>query len=100
LNRIDSTGELGQHAVTSGVGDPAPVLGDERVHDLAMSPQGAQRPDLIVVDQARVSGHVGDQDRRQPALNPLRASCQCRTRSMDGVHERMLDAITAPAVSV
>jgi len=37
LKRIDGTGELGEHAVASGVGDPAPVLGDEPIHDLTVS---------------------------------------------------------------
>jgi hypothetical protein len=88
LNCINDTWELGKHAVTGGVRDPASVFGDEPVHDLAVSRQGAQGPDFIVVDQARVASHIGHKDRRQLALYPLRISCHAETRSMDGVHER------------
>ena len=39
LNRINSTWELGKHAVTSGVRNPAPMFVHEPVHDLAVRRQ-------------------------------------------------------------
>ena len=35
-----------------GVDDPAPVLGDEAVHDLAVRGEGAKRPDLVDAHEA------------------------------------------------
>ena len=71
LNRIHGARELREHAIASRVGDPAAMLGDEPVHDLAGGSQGAQRPGLVLAHQARVSGHVGSENRRQTPFDPL-----------------------------
>jgi hypothetical protein len=47
------------------------MLGNETVHNLASGSKGAQGPGLVLADEARVSGHVGGEDRRQAPLNPL-----------------------------
>ena len=49
LDGIDGAGELGQNAITSGIGDPPAVLGDQPIHDLTMGGQGAERPDLVLL---------------------------------------------------
>ena len=72
LHGINDAWELGQDAVASRIGDPAPVLGAQLVHDLAMRREGAKCSDLVLVHQARVSGRIGSKDRRQPPFDPLR----------------------------
>ena len=69
LNGINHAREFGQDAVARCIRDPAPVLGDEVIHDLAMSRQGAQGPDLVLAHEAGITCHVGGEDRCQPALN-------------------------------
>jgi len=71
LHGINDAWELGQDAVAYRVGDSAPMLGNEAVHDLAMRRERAKRRDLVLAHQARVPGHVGGKDCRQPALDPL-----------------------------
>jgi hypothetical protein len=46
-------------------------LGDQPVHHVAMSRQGAERLNLVVAHQARVSRHVSGEDRREPSLHPV-----------------------------
>jgi hypothetical protein len=46
-------------AVTGCVGDPASVLGNEPVDDLATGCQNPKRPDLIPLHQTRVARHIG-----------------------------------------
>ena len=66
LNRVYDTREFRQDAVSSRVGNPAPVLADEPVHDLPMS---RQRPDLVHPHETRVALHVGREDGREMSLD-------------------------------
>src|SRR5215211_6370065 len=47
LDRIHDARELRQNTVPRRVGNPAPMLADEPVHDLPVSREGPQGPDLI-----------------------------------------------------
>ena len=82
LDGIDRARELGQHAVASRVGDPAAMVPNQPVHDLASGSEGAQRPGLVLAHQARVPGHVSCEDRCQTPFDPLfvwwlhRSSCR------------------------
>jgi hypothetical protein len=49
-NRL--TRRLPSRSSRVGVDDPAPVLGDEAVHDLAVRGEGAKRPDLVDAHEA------------------------------------------------
>jgi hypothetical protein len=71
LNSIHGARKLCENAIASGVGDPASMLGDEAVHDLASGSQGAQGPGLVLAHQARVPGHVRRKDRRKTPFDPL-----------------------------
>ena len=71
LNGLYDARELCQDAVSSRVGDPAPVLADEPVHDLPMSRQRPQRPDLVHPHETRVALHVGREDGRETSLDLL-----------------------------
>ena len=42
LDGIDRARELGQHAIASGIGDPAAMVPNQPVHDLTSGSQGAQ----------------------------------------------------------
>jgi hypothetical protein len=69
LDRIDSAGELGQNAVTGCIGDAPAVLGNEAIHNRAMSGQGAHSPDLILLHEARVACHISREDGCQPPFD-------------------------------
>jgi hypothetical protein len=71
LDGSDHALELGQDAITGRIGDPPAMVGNEPVHDLAMSRQAAERPDFIVVHQARITCHVSREDRCQMPLDFL-----------------------------
>ena len=71
LDGIHGAWELRQHAVPCRVGDPAAMVLNQPIHDLASSGHSAQRPGLVLADQARVPGHVRSEDRRQPTFDPL-----------------------------
>jgi hypothetical protein len=65
LHGVHDARELGQEVVACGVHDPAPVLPDERAHDLAAGREGADGGDLVRLRQAAVALRVGAQDRGQ-----------------------------------
>ena len=71
LNGIHGARELGEHAVACGVGDPAAVLRDEAIQDLAARREKTKCPDLVRPHQAGIAGHVGRHDGGEPALDPL-----------------------------
>ena len=71
LDRIDRARKLGQHAIASGVGDPAPMLSNQPVHDLASGSEGAQSPGLVLAYQAGVPRHISGENRCQSPFNPL-----------------------------
>ena len=71
LHGIHHARELGQDAVAGGVDDPAAMLGDHAVHDLAACGQQAQGPDLVQAHQPGIARHVRRQDGGELALDPL-----------------------------
>jgi hypothetical protein len=71
LNGIDRARELSQDAIASRICDPAPVVPNQPIHDLASGSQGAECPSFVLADQARVPGHIRSEDRCQPSLDPL-----------------------------
>jgi hypothetical protein len=71
LDGIDGAGELSQNTITCRIGDPPAVLSDKSVHDLAMSSQGPERPDFILLHEARIASHVSREDGCQPPLDPV-----------------------------
>ena len=62
--------ELRENTVAGGIRDPPAMLQNQSVEDLAMRREGAQGPNLVLLHKARVAGHVGGEDGRQPPLNP------------------------------
>ena len=69
LDRIHHARELRQDTVPSRIGDPASMLADQPVHDLPVSREGPQRPDLVQLHQARVALHVRCKYRGEVPLN-------------------------------
>src|SRR5829696_1881123 len=63
LNRVHHARELGEHAVPGRVGYPSPVLSDQPVHDLTMIGECSHRPHFVLTHEARVTRHVGREDR-------------------------------------
>ncbi len=51
--------------------DKLTKLADEPVHDLPMSREGPQGPNLVHAHQTRVALHVGREDGREASLDPL-----------------------------
>ena len=69
LDRVDHAGELAQRVVAREVDDPAPVLGHQRLEQLAMTGlEARQRTGVIMSHQPRIADHVRDQNGGQPAL--------------------------------
>jgi len=56
---LDHAGELGEHAVASGVHEPSVMLLDLRIDQLAVGREGAQRRLLIFPHEAAVTVYVG-----------------------------------------
>jgi hypothetical protein len=54
LDCIDDRREFRQHAVASGISDPAPMVGYEPVHYLPVGREGPQGADLILAYQPGV----------------------------------------------
>jgi hypothetical protein len=52
FDSVDCTGKLRQHTVPSGIDDPASTLGNQPVHDGAVSRKGAEGSDLILAHEA------------------------------------------------
>jgi hypothetical protein len=73
LDRLHDARELRQDAVSSRIGDPASMLADEPVHDLPVSREGPQGPDLVRLHQPRIALHVCSKDGCETPLN-LRTS--------------------------
>jgi len=66
--RIDDAGKFDQQAVAGGLDDAAMMALDLRVDHLgAQYPEPAERALLIGLDQPRVAGDIGRQDRGKPA---------------------------------
>src|SRR3712207_5793847 len=61
--------ELRENAVARRVGNSAPMLADEPIHDLAMRREDPKRPNLVGVHQARVALYVCGEDGREASLN-------------------------------
>src|SRR5437764_3845876 len=75
-NRLDHICELDQKAVASRLYDPAFVFGDFGIDEFAtMSPKPVQGAGLIKSHKAAVSGHIGGENGREPALDPLSSQC-------------------------
>ena len=80
-DRIDHGAELRQRPVAHQLDDTATMLGQQRVdHAAADIPQGRQRTLLVLLDEARITDHIGRQDRGQPSLGP---GTRHRTASCD-----------------
>src|SRR4051794_29644190 len=71
LHGVSRAGELRQHAIASGVGDPPAMLLDEPVHNLTGGAQGAQCPSLVLAYKAAVARDVGGEDRCQTPFDPV-----------------------------
>ena len=71
LNSIHGARKLCENAIASGIGDPAAMVPNQPVHDLASGSEGTQRPGLVLAHKARVASYVGGKDRRQPPFDPL-----------------------------
>ena len=72
--RLDHTRKLRQQTVAGGFDDATLVFGDLRIDELAaMGSQPRQRTGLIMAHQPAISGDIGGEDGRQPALDPLSA---------------------------
>src|SRR5437870_13513205 len=73
---VDDADELDQEAVAGGLDYAAVMTGDLRVDHLgAERLEPAEGPFLIGFDQARVAGHIGREDRREPTFD-ARLPCQ------------------------
>ena len=68
LDGIHRARELGQEAVTGGVGHPPRVAADELGQDGKMARELAQRPDLIEPHEPSVARDVGREDGCELAL--------------------------------
>jgi hypothetical protein len=72
VNCVYSTGELDQHSVPGRLNDPAVMLGNCWIDDLAPQGfQGRQSADLVGAHQPRVTRDISRQDRCQPSMNLL-----------------------------
>ena len=67
-HRIDDAGKLHQHAIAGGLDDPAPVLGDLRIDQLAAERLEAfEGAFLVRPHQPRIPRHIGGKDRGEAA---------------------------------
>ncbi len=70
LDGIDDTAELDQEAVTHGLDEAAPVVGDGRFDDLVETPiELCPRAGLVLPHQSAVTDHVSREYRGQPSLD-------------------------------
>src|SRR4051794_38571614 len=69
LDGIHGTRELGQDTIACRVGDPTRMVSNQTIHDLAMSVQSAERPDLVVAHQSRVACHISGKDGDEPPFD-------------------------------
>ena len=73
LDRVDGAGELAERAVAHELDETAPVLGQERVDELAaVGLEAREGGALVGLHQARVADHVRRQDGGEPPLDPCR----------------------------
>jgi hypothetical protein len=71
-DRLDDARELYQHAVPGGLDDPALVLGDLRIDQLAaMRPEPRQSAGFVPSHQPAVPRDIGRENGREPAFDPL-----------------------------
>ena len=67
---IDNAAELHEETIAGRLHQPAMMLADFRVYYFGSNrPEPVQRSLFITPDQARIAGHIGCQDRRQPAFS-------------------------------
>jgi hypothetical protein len=66
---VNGAAELGQHAIASGIGNPAPVGRNQAIKDGAPSGQSLEGFDLVGPHEAAVSLYVSRKNRDQPALS-------------------------------
>ena len=72
-HRVDDAAELDQHPVAGGLDDAAAMLGDAgSINSLRCAFRRAACL-LVLAHQPAVARDIGRQDRRQPALDPLRS---------------------------
>src|SRR5262249_52312549 len=66
--RIDNTAEFDEQPVAGGFDEPAPVLGDCGIEELAAQPsETSEGAALVGADQPRIARHIGREDRREAA---------------------------------
>ena len=69
LDRIDHARELAQRIVAGEVDDPAVMLGDQGLEQLAPARlEASERAGIVATHEPRVADHIRDQDRGKPAL--------------------------------
>src|SRR5260370_29840744 len=69
LDRINGACKFRQHAVASGICDPAAMRRDQAVQNLAPLGQIPKRSDLVPPHQAAIAFDVGRENRHKPALD-------------------------------
>jgi hypothetical protein len=74
LDCIHGAAELGQNTITCRIGDPATMLGNKPVHDLAMRCEDAESSNLILAHEPGISSHIRCEDRCQLSFNSLVAA--------------------------
>jgi len=68
--RVDNAGELDQEAVAGGLDDAAMMAGNLRInYCCAERFEPAERPFFVGLDQARITGDIGREDRREPTFD-------------------------------
>ena len=70
-DRVDRAGEIGDHAVTGSVEDPAAMGCDQPVDDDPTGFEPGKGADFVVRHQPAVAGNVGREDRRELSFNRL-----------------------------
>ena len=66
--RVDDAGKLDQQAVAGGLDDAALMVGDLGIDQIAAERlEPAERPFFIGLDQPRIAGHIGGEDRGETA---------------------------------
>ena len=81
-HRIDHTGELDQKAVAHQLDQTAAMLGQQRLDQAsAQRAEPGQRAGFVPLDERRVAGDVGREDRRHSALGARREHAAAPGRS-------------------
>jgi hypothetical protein len=71
---IDDTGELDQKAVARGLDDAAPMFGDLGIDQFtAARSKRRESARFVLSHQTTVAGHIGGENGREPAFDPLSA---------------------------